>query len=337
MIVGYVTVAAILPYLILKLIWISGSTVGISDPSPLDAAVVDGGNVVTATMELIAIAIVLTFTHSWGPRVPAWLVLVPAWIGTGLLAPFVVTGPVVAVSVVTEASPVGDGSLAPWVGPLVYLGFGAQAIGIASSFAIHAHDRWAGVLAGRLSDRPTGPSRPALVLITWMIVALLTVVSGSRLLWSVGVTWGLPSHLIDGRGVAERLADTSAAFFAIAAIIGFLLLTCRRFRRVRTWVPIVLAWVGSGATLTSGAYSLALLLLKLSGAATSLPRPGVVPFVDLVQIVAGTAAAVVGAVLLTELRASERADGSGTRTHAGRPSPRLVGSTGALAVPPRCS
>ncbi|MCP2283247.1 hypothetical protein APR04_002150 [Promicromonospora umidemergens] len=305
-VVGYLAVAAVLPYLVLKLMWISGSTVGIAETSPLDAAVVQGGNLVTVAMELFAVAIILAFTHSWGLRAPAWLVLVPTWIGMGLLAPFLITGPVVAVFVTTEPSSVGDGSLAPWVGPLVYLGFGAQAVGITISFVLYARARWGRELTGRLSDRPSGPSRPALLPVTWGIVALLTVVSASRLLWSLGATWGLTPQLVESRGAVERLADATSALFAIGAVMGLLMLVRRRPGRERAWVPVVLAWVGGGATLSSGAYSLVLLLTRLAGPAASVPTAGVVPFVDLVQVVAGTATAVAGAVLLAELRPIRR-------------------------------
>lgn len=309
LIIGYLAVAAVQPYLILKLTWIAGSTIGITETSPLDASVVRGGNIVTAVMELTAIAILLAFTHQWGLRVPAWLVLVPAWIGTGLLAPFVITGPVIAASVVSDLAPVGDDSLAPWVGPLVYLSFGAQAVGIASCFVLYAKERWPYVFSGHLSDRLIGPSRTALVPIAWGTAALLVVVSVARLPWSLGAAWGLPSSG-ESRGVAEQLTDGASALFAVAAAVGILMLAVGRPSRTRTWVPVALAWIGGGATLGAGAYSLVLLFTKLTGAVDSVPATGMVPFVDLLQVVAGVAIGVAGAVILAadHARSSTRAD-----------------------------
>lgn len=75
--IGYLAVAAVVPYLALKVLWILGSTAGIRAPSPFGPAVVQNGNLATVVMELIAVGIILTFTHSWGLRVPACLVLVP--------------------------------------------------------------------------------------------------------------------------------------------------------------------------------------------------------------------------------------------------------------------
>ena len=304
LIVGYVSVMAVMPYLIVKLMWIFGSTAGFLVPSPLGPTVLRNGNIVTVVMELVAIGVILAFTHSWGLRLPAWLVLVPAWVGIGLLVPFLVTGPVVAGSVFTGLSPAGDGSLAPWVGPLVYLGFGAQAIGIGASFLLYVRDRWGRVLARRVSDRPAAGSQPALVFMGWGIGGLLVPVVAARLVWSFGATWGLSAEPIESRGLPERLADGASALFAVAAIAGLLMLTRRRPARLRARMPIVLAWIGGGATLTGAAYSLALTVIKISGWTAAMQPMGVVPVIDLLQVVAGTAIAVVGAVLLAELNAA---------------------------------
>ncbi|OYN92419.1 hypothetical protein [Parenemella sanctibonifatiensis] len=303
LIIGYLAIVAVLPYLILKLMWISGSTVGILEPSPLDPAVVRNGNIVTAVMELIAIAVILAFTHRWGLRLPAWLVLVPAYVGIGLLAPFLITGPAVAGSV-AAGDAAGDGSLAPWVGPLVYLGFCAQAIGIAASFALYVRHRWGHVLAARTTDRPAGPTQPVLVFMGWGLAALLALVVLTRTMWGFGATWGLSAQQITDRGLAEHLNDIAAALFAAAAVVGLLMLTLQRPRTWRAGVPIVLAWVGSGATLTSALYAMTLLFIGLAGANAEAPQPGITPVADLVQVVAGTATSVVGAVVLAELDAA---------------------------------
>ena len=299
LIVRYGTVLAILPYLVLKLSWISGATLGIYRVSPLDPAVVRAGNIVTVFLELVAIVVVVVCTHPSGLRLPGWLVLTPAWIGIGLLAPFVVTGPVVTVSIATDAAGVGDESMAPWVGPLVYLGFGAQAVGVVAAFGILVRDRWAGVLTRRLSDHPIGSATATLAPVSWVLVALLFLVAVARSSWSLGVEAGLSPALIQNRGMAERLNDAASAAFAIAAIVGLLMLVHRRRFRISGWVPVASAWIGAGATLTSGGYALVLLFTKLAGGSTA--QPGVVPFVDLLQVAVGTALAAAGAVLLAEL------------------------------------
>jgi hypothetical protein len=295
--VGYLVVAAILPYLLLKAAWITGSTIGFATESSVDPRVLLGGNIVTAGLELVAIAVVLAFTHDWGMRLPAWSVLLPAWAGTGLLAPFVVTGPLVVVSVVTETSPVGDGSFEPWVGPVVYTSFGAQALGIAATFTLYARARWSTVLRSR-GGRPSAEPRPVLVWATRVAAGLLAVVAVARLLWALDPTAAAWFGLTDGRGAAERAADAGAAAFAVLAAAGLQMLVRRRGARTALWVPLTLAWVGSGATWAGGFWPLLLFLGGAAGAGTSSAGGAMVAGVHLVQVIAGLLVATVGAVVL---------------------------------------
>ncbi|WP_309132721.1 hypothetical protein [Brevibacterium sp.] len=301
LIVGYLAIAMILPYFLLKIAWIMGSTIGIARVSPLDAEVVQGGNVITAAMEVLAGAIILAFTHSWGSRVPAWLVLPPVWVAIGLLTPFVFTGPVVAVSVLSDPRSVGDGTLAPWVGPVVYGSFGAQGVGVAVAFVLYARDRWPQVLRSRIAVLPKGRNRPALVVFAWLVTGLCVLIAIVRSFWALGSTWGLPDRLVLSRGFADHVAEAGTALFALAAAAGLLALVQRRPRHVSTGVPIALAWIGGGAVFGSGVYPLVLLLTEIAGSGESAMPVGVEPFVDLIQTLTGTVIAVVGAVLLAEL------------------------------------
>ncbi|AXE38023.1 hypothetical protein [Acidipropionibacterium virtanenii] len=296
LVIGYLSIAAILPYFILKLAWVAGSTAGIATASPIDADVLWGGNAVTMALEVVAAFIILAFTHSWGLRAPAWLVLAPAWVGTGLLAPFVVTGPVVAGS-----GSGGDGSLAPWVGPLVYLGFGAQAIGIAVTFILYVRARWPQALGGRMRDRSGGPYQPALVFLLGVMIALLAVVTATRVIWAAGSDSGLSADQIANRGAAEWTADAGTALFAVAAAIGLWILVRRRPGRMPTWVPLAMAWIGGGAVFGTGLYPMVLLLIGTAGLGPAGSGEGLVPFVNLTQVVVGTVAAVTGIFLLVDL------------------------------------
>ncbi|AOS63892.1 hypothetical protein [Actinoalloteichus hymeniacidonis] len=303
LIVGYAAILAILPYFTLKLFWIAGSTAGITSASSVDPAVIQGGNIVTAAMEIIAALIIIAFTHAWGARIPVFLVLAPTWVGTGLLAPFVITGPVVAVSVLTGSASVGDDSLAAWVGPLVYVGFGAQAIGIAASFVLYARDRWPHVLTGRVREHPVGPYQPVIAVFVRLATVLLAVVAAVRLPWALGATWGLSPQLIESRGIAERLADAGTALFAVAAAAGLFVIAFRRPQRQRTALPLALGWIGGGAVFGNGLYPMTLLLAGVAGSGTNATQTGLVPFVDLLQIMTGVMIAVTGAFLLAELNA----------------------------------
>jgi hypothetical protein len=294
--IGYLVVAAILPYLLLKAAWITGSTIGLARASSVDPRVLLGGNIVTAGMDLVAIVVVLAFTRDWGMRLPAWSVLLPAWVGTGLLAPFVVAGPLVVVSVATEASPVGDGSFEPWVGPVVYSSFGAQAVGIALTFALYARARWPRVLRSRGGCPSAGP-RPVLGSVAWVAAVLLGVVAAAGLLWALDPAAAAWFGLTDARGATERAVDASAAAFALMAAAGLLMLM-RQPARTPSWVPVVLAWVGSGATWAGGGWPVLLWIGEAAGAGTSSAGGGLVAGVHLVQVIAGLMVATVGAVVL---------------------------------------
>lgn len=296
-VVGYLVMAAMLPYLLLKAAWITGSTIGFATESSVDPRVLLGGNIATAGMELVAIVVVLAFTHDWGMRLPAWSVLLPAWVGTGLLAPFVVAGPLVVVSVATESSSVGDSSFEPWVGPVVYSSFGAQAVGIALTFALYARARWPRVLRSRGRCRSAGP-RPVLASAAWVAAVLLGVVAAVRLLWGLDPAAAASFGLTDARGATERAADVGAAAFALMAAVGLLVLVRRGRARTPLWVPLTLAWVGSGATFAGGWWPVLLWIGEVAGAGTSSPGEGLVAGVHLVQVIAGLLVATVGAVVL---------------------------------------
>jgi hypothetical protein len=156
-------------------------------------------------------------------RLPAWSVLLPAWVGTGLLAPFVVAGPLVVASVATEASPVGDGSFEPWVGPVVYSSFGAQAVGITLTFALYARARWSRVLRSRGGCR-SAERRAVLASATWVAAGLLAVVAAARLLWALDPAAAAWFGLTDARDTTERAADAAAVAFALMAATGLLML-----------------------------------------------------------------------------------------------------------------
>src|SRR4029453_3589939 len=88
LVVGYATVVVALPYLSLKIVWLAGGTLGVADRAMMQHAGMIALNAITAGMDLVAIAIALAFTHSWGLKLPAWLVLPPMWVATGFLLEF---------------------------------------------------------------------------------------------------------------------------------------------------------------------------------------------------------------------------------------------------------
>ncbi len=156
-------VLAIVPYLVLKLMWLNGSTVGMTGGDGLDemsSTRFVAGNSITVLLMLVAAVFVVALTRPGANRVPARLVLVLAAGATGLLCPILVGLPVgMAVQAVArgEVKPAEDTDLAPWVFGVVYTGFGLLGLAMAVLVILHVLDRW-GALIRQPPQRPRWPS-----------------------------------------------------------------------------------------------------------------------------------------------------------------------------------
>ena len=122
-------VLATMPDLILKPLWLSGSTIGVTDDAGLaemHSARFVAGNTITLLLMALAAAFVVALTRPWADRVPASVVFVLGAGATGLLAPILLGMPLglaLQALVHGEVRPSGDTGLAPWVFGIVYSGF----------------------------------------------------------------------------------------------------------------------------------------------------------------------------------------------------------------------
>jgi hypothetical protein len=155
-------VLATVPYLVLKLLWLTGSKIGTTDQhgqDELSSARFVAGNSITVLLMVVAALFVVALTRSWAHRVPARLVFVLAAGATGLLGPILVGLPVgLAVQAVArgEVRPSEDTGMAPWVFAVVYCGFGLLGLAMAVLVIAHVLDRWGSLI----SQRPRRPSWP---------------------------------------------------------------------------------------------------------------------------------------------------------------------------------
>ncbi|HEY7595734.1 MAG TPA: hypothetical protein VH969_21465 [Actinophytocola sp.] len=245
LIVGYAAILATLPYLWLKLAWLSGSTIGFTDTSIAHGVAHDGSllvlNVVTAGMDLVAVFVALAFTHDW--RLPAWLVLVPIWVGTGLLTPVVL---VVPMAFTTHGSPF----LEPWVQPLVYSGFAWQGVTLLTAFVLYARNRWASVFTERTGDVPRGATHPVQVVLANGAAMPVAAVAALHLAHAAGSGLGLPAGArLDA---ASRVVEATHGVMALLAGGGILWLVHRMGPRLPFWLPVVMTWLGAGAMFAWG-------------------------------------------------------------------------------------
>jgi hypothetical protein len=157
-----VAVLATLPYLVLKLLWLTGSTIGTTDRHGLDemsSTRFVAGNSITVLLMVVAAVFVVALTRPWADRVPARLVFVLAAGATGLLGPILVGLPIgIAVQAVArgEVGPAEDTGMAPWVFAVVYCGFGLLGLAMAILVIAHVLDRW-GSLITQPPRRPSWP------------------------------------------------------------------------------------------------------------------------------------------------------------------------------------
>jgi hypothetical protein len=168
-VVGYGAIASALPYLALKLVWVAGGGLGVADDRMMREPSTVALNVLTAGMDLAAIAMALAFTHEWGTKIPAWLVLPPMWIATGLLAKFVTGVPILAAVEALRSNAIGRpvaGPVQPWVYPVVYTGFFGIGVGLMLAFVLHARERWCD--AFEVSAQPPSNRRTHLVEAPWL-------------------------------------------------------------------------------------------------------------------------------------------------------------------------
>lgn len=222
-----------LPYLWLKIAWLSGSRIGMNDPEFGTGAGLYVLNVLTGMLDVVALALAVVFFTRRGVRAPAWLVLPPMWIGAGLLGQVLLALPYALVQQALTSPALGNAEVPPiagWVFGMVYGGFAGMGIGLLGAFAIYAWRRW-----GRRPVPPgTVPSRRALI-------AASVLAAGAGL-----------AHLAGSdHPVGNRLLDLA---LAVVAAVALLVLARSRVSTGAFRAAVVVAFVGTGALAAWGTY-----------------------------------------------------------------------------------
>ncbi|MFB4281265.1 hypothetical protein ACBJ59_38655 [Nonomuraea sp. MTCD27] len=277
-----VAVAAMLPYLTLKVLWLAGSPIGVSDPDLMSDPAMAGLNAMTFGMDAVGLVLATAFTMSWGARLPAWLVLLPLWVGTGLLSVVAVSAPIVVAAAGTAVF--AGGPIEPWVYLMVYGGFVGQGAGLMTAFALYARDRWPAVFTTGVCHAFPSPTRSLQAVVAWGALPVAAVIGGVRLWW----VFDGPVAAAVQNGFKGLLAIGGAA--ALVAIVG-------RWGRGPFWRPLVLAWLGSGSLFAWGLYAM---IVRSAGGPLSAGTGGAADFVELFGLLAGLVMGMCGAFLLAE-------------------------------------
>ncbi|MEV0233535.1 hypothetical protein [Nonomuraea sp. NPDC050786] len=266
-----VAVAAMLPYLTLKVLWLTGSSIGTTDPGFLNDPAMVGLNAMTFGMEAVGLLLALAFATRWGLRLPPWLVLLPLWVGTGLLSTVIVTVPIMVLAGGLSVFETG-GPVEPWIYMMVYGGFIVQGAGLMAAFALYSRDRWPHVFTTRLDQPFAAATRSFQTVVAWG--ALLVAAP-------IGV-----AKLFGG------LQDAVEGGFAVAGAVALVLMVGRRGRGP-FWLPLVVAWLGSGSLFSGGCY-----VMIISSVGAPLGSQG--GLAELFGMLTGLVMGVCGAFLLIE-------------------------------------
>ncbi|TDC50540.1 hypothetical protein E1281_21745 [Actinomadura sp. KC345] len=293
------TIAACVPYLTLKAAWLSGSTIGWNDADAAGESGLYTANAITMGLDAMAVVVVLAFTFRWGMRIPAWLVLAPIWIATGLLTPIVLAvplGSVLQVLFSSEPLTTSDNAIQGWVYGVVYTGFTLQALGLVTAFVLYARNRWADVFTMRTRDVPKGTTHQVHVLLAYAAGVLAALFAAVQLFWALGATAGLTAAQVDHRTAVQQLADGTGGLLALAGAAALVLIVRRDGRRLV--VPLAVAWTGAAATFADSLY--ALLVTVSRPALLASESTAALNLTALCGVFAGLLMGIAGVLLLAE-------------------------------------
>jgi hypothetical protein len=256
--VAIAAIGACLPYLVLKVMWLAGTSVG-SATATGAAELHDSrhtvGNVATLAMELLAVLLVVAFTHPRGLELPATILVFPMWVASGLLAPIALSVPVgiVAQAIVGgSSSPSGNG-LQGWVYVLVYGGFIVQAAALLAAFVLYARIRWGSLFRLRCAQPAASRTQavPRRLAVTGAAAAVVYAVA--NLAWALGgAPLGAPP---DFETLTQRCLLAGTGVLAATGAWAVLALAARRplgRSPDRLPAPLVVAWLGSATCFASG-------------------------------------------------------------------------------------
>jgi hypothetical protein len=299
------------PYLSLKIAWMAGSHLGIPENSSLldHRGAMLAANGLTVLLDSAVIVLALLLTRPWGRRVPAWLLVFPMWVATGLLAP-IMTGFPLQLLVRLCGGSVHKGSgaghrpfLDEWVFGVVYTGFIVQGLTLGTLFALYARDRWGHLWRGRVGELPSGSLGPAHRAVTVAACALAVFPLTMHALWAFGSTAGLSGGRAADRGGDFYALEATYVVFVLAAIAGAWMLAFRRAPALPVKVPLALAWTGSGVLACWGGF---LSLASLGGVDDIADRPTALMNLTYAgQMIVGLLVLTLGAYVLAERSARQ--------------------------------
>lgn len=296
---GYGAVIAVTPYLLIKIVWTFGLFLPTEQMGDASWRII---NLVTAVLAAIGILLAMAFCRPWGERLPAWLVALPIWVGTGLLVPMLLIAPVLGPAAIIRDQEAGAAYF--WVFEQVFVIISLFGIGIFLPLALagYAMTRWPEALTGTTDYKELPGNTLQLQNILARIVAAGCILLGIiKVFWGLGGSFGIDPTTMGERDVWWHMLSLSTGVWSFAGAWGILVIVSRRGSR---WFlpPMIAAWISSGALFSNNLYS------ALSSVRLDAPPSPEYPLAWLLTTQAGIVLGVImGIIILLVLHERRRA------------------------------
>ncbi|MFF5897972.1 hypothetical protein ACFY8O_18835 [Streptomyces argenteolus] len=282
---GYGTVVAVMPYMLIKIVWTFGLFLPNEEMGEADWRAI---NATTAVLAAVGIALAVAFIQPWGERLPAWLIVLPVWVGTGLLVPMLVLAPVLGPAAMSQdEQTAASNDLWAYEQVLVMISLVGVGIGLPLALAGYAKARWPEALSGPVDPGESlGNTRSLQTTAARLLAAGCVALGLVKVFWAAGGTLGLDAERLSYRDMWWHLLSLSTGVWAFAGAWGLLVLTSRRGPR-KFLVPMAASWISSGMLFSYGLYSL------LTNLGTKRPSPES----EVAHLLAGQAGTVLGVLM----------------------------------------
>ncbi|QED47905.1 hypothetical protein [Cytobacillus dafuensis] len=249
---GYGAIIAVTPYLFIKIAWTFGLFLPTEQMGDASWRAINAATVVVAAVGLL---LAMAFCMPWGERLPAWLVALPVWFGTGLLVPMLLLAPVLGPAAMTRDMEAGATDF--WVYEQIFVMVSLIGVGICLPLALagYAKARWPEAVGGPIDcGELTGHTRQLQITLGRLVAAGCILLGVIKVFWAMGGTLGIDPDMLDDRDLWWHLLTLSTGVWAFAGAWGLLVLTTRRGSR-RFLPPMVAAWISSGMLFSYNLFS----------------------------------------------------------------------------------
>jgi|GEM_PF-811484 len=249
---GYGAALSVMPYFLIKIAW----TLGLFIPTEqMGDASWRAINAATAVIAAIGILLALAFSMPWGTRLPAWLVAIPVWIGTGLLVPMLLLAPVLGPAAMLRDQEAGAADV--WALEQLFVMLSLVGVGICLPLALagYAKTRWPEAFGNSMDYSRLPGNTLRLQQTMGRLVGVGCILLGMiKVFWAAGGTIGIDPARLEERDMWWHLLTLSTGVWSFAGAWGLLVLTSRS--RSRRFVPRMAAvWVSSGMLFSYNLFS----------------------------------------------------------------------------------